>query len=185
MSRSFKVNNTIQDITHSGPVAQELALHKGATLFVSPPVPPGPPFTISPLSMGIIKQAAMGSTIVIDFLDPDDILEQIFTLNKATGAPNGSVARALVKELNFKRVGDCALLHFFACKKLNNGNISVGTDDSSVLIDPAQRTLFNSTGLTKCAGEAILEIRAVNVTPGAEIVSLFVSVFNAFLPDCS
>ena len=182
MSRSFQVNNTTNDITHSGPVSQQLALHKGATLFVSPPVPPGPPFTIGNLSMGIIKQAAMGSTIIIDFLDPDNVENQIFLLDKADGAPNGSVARALIKELNFKRVGDCALLHFFASKKHTVGNIAVGSDDTSVT--GGTPVLFNSTGLGKCGGEAILEIRATSVTPGAETVSLFSSELNAFLPNC-
>jgi hypothetical protein len=182
MNQKFGVNNTIKDITHSGPVSQKLALHKGATLFVSKPVPPGPPFTIGDLSMGIIKQAAMGSTIVIDFLDPDSVLDQSYLMDKATGAPNGSVARALIDQLNFKRVGDCALLHFFACKKLNKGSVSVLSNDSSVTGGPV--ALFSSAGLSKCGGEAILEIRAVNVTPGAETVSLFSPEFNAFQPDC-
>ena len=178
MNHSFQVNNTTKDITNSGPVAQELALHKGATLFTDLGI-----ITISPLSMGIIKQAAMGSTIVIDIINAGGGGFQIYTLNKATGAPNGSVARALIDQLNFKRVGDCALFHFFLCQRLQDlvgiNPIVVETNDTSVI--GAVAILFDSAEASKRGGEAILEIRAVNVTPGAEIVSLFVSDKNAFV----
>jgi hypothetical protein len=177
MNQSFQVNNTIKDITHSGPVAQELALHKGALLIADLSVA-----TNTPLSMGLIKQAAMGSTIVMDFIKIAGGF-QSYTLNKVSGAPNGSVARALIDQLNFKRVGDCALLHFFACNRLEStaglDTVFVQSDDTSVTGGIA--ILFDANSVPKRGGEAILEIRAVNVIPGAEIVSLFVSDENAFL----
>jgi hypothetical protein len=178
MNQKFGVNNTTQDITHSGPIAQKLALHKGATLFTNLSLA-----TLTPLSMGIIKQAAMGSTIVIDIFNKGGGGFQIYTLNKATGAPNGSVAAALVDQLDFKRVGDCALLHFFLCQRLQEldgiNPIAVESDDTSVIGGPA--ILFDSTQVPKRGGEAVLEIRATNVTPGVESVSLFVSDENAFV----
>nr|QBK85310.1 MAG: hypothetical protein LCIVAC01_01190 [Iridovirus LCIVAC01] len=168
----------MKDITHSGPVAQELALHKNATLFTDLGL-----ITLTPLSMGIIKQATLGSTIVMDVINAGGGGFQIYTLNKATGAPNGSVARTLIDQLNFKRVGDCALLHFFLCQRLEFligiNPIVVESDDTSVI--GAVAILFDSIEASKRGGEAILEIRAVNVTPGAEIVSLFVTDENAFL----
>ncbi len=177
MNQSFKINNTTKDITHSGPVAQELALHKGARLIADLSV-----VTNTPLSMGLIKQATLGTTIIMDFIK---ILGgfQSYTLNKAAGAPNGSVARALIDQLNFKRVGDCALLHFFACNRLETtvglDTVCVQSDDTSVI--GGLVILFDANSPAKRGGEAILEIRAVNVTPGAEIVSLFVTDENAFL----
>ena len=175
MNQSFQVNNTIKD---SGPVAQELALHKNATLFTDLSL-----ITNTPLSMGIIKQAAMGSTIVINFINAAGGGFQVYTLDRVSGAPNGSVARALIDQLNFKRVGDCALLHFFLCQRLEDlvgiNPIAVESNDTSVI--GAVAILFDSAQAAKRGGEAILEIRAVNVTPGAEIVSLFVSDENAFL----
>jgi hypothetical protein len=172
----MKVNNTTKDITHTGPVAQELALHKGAILFAD--VTDGT--TTEPLSMGMMKQAAMGSTIFINFSDTSGNGLQNYTLNKATGAPNGSVARALIDQLNLKRVGDCALLHFFACQRLMDvfATVVVVSDDTSVLSNGL--ILYNGDFTLKQGGEALLEIRAVNVTPGAELVFLFVSSKNAF-----
>ncbi len=176
MNQSFGVNNTINDITHSGPVAQELALHKGATLFA---LIGGGFTTFTPLSMGIIKQAALGTTVVINFDDPAGQGTQGYRLNKETGAANGTVAAALVKELLFKRVGDCALLHFYSCQRLTDpeGDVIVLSNDTFVLGSPF---LFNGGTSTKVGGEAILEIRALNVTPGTESVALF-SGDNAFV----
>jgi hypothetical protein len=174
MNQAFGVNNTTNDITHSGPVAQELALHKGATLFAIISAD-----TDTPLSMGMIKQAALGTTIVINFDDVAGGFGQVYTLNKETGAANGTVAAALVKELLFKRVGDCALLHFHACQRLTSGgDVLVVSNDTSVLGIPG--ILFDGLTAGKEGGEAILEIRALNVTPGAESVVLF-SGENAFV----
>jgi hypothetical protein len=174
MNQAFGLNNTTNDITHSGPVAQELALHKGATLFAIISVD-----TDTPLSMGLIKQASLGTTIVINFDDVAGNLGQVYRLNKETGAANGTVAAALVKELLFKRVGDCALLHFHACQRITGGaDVLVVSNDTSVLGSPA--IVFDGTVPEKVGGEAILEIRALNVTPGAESVALF-SGDNAFV----
>jgi hypothetical protein len=176
MNQSFGLNNTTNDITNSGPVAQELALHKGATLFA---VTSGTDVTNTPLSFGSVKQAALGTTIVINFDDPDENGLQFYTLNKETGAPNGSVAADLIDQLLFKRVGDCALLHFYACQRLTDAAlVSIQSDDTSVTGSPA--LLFNGAILAEQGGEAILEIRAVSVTPGAETVALF-SGDNAFV----
>ena len=173
MNQAFGVNNTTNDITNSGPVAQELALHKGATLFADTTT-----VTETPLSMGLVKQAALGTTIVVDFNNPAGTGFQEYTLNKASGAANGTVAADLVKELLFKRVGDCALLHFHACQRLtDDAEVIISSDDTSVMGSPTD--LFNGSP-TKVGGEAILEIRAVSVTPGAESVALF-SGDNAFV----
>ena len=175
-NQTFGVNNTTNDITNSGPVAQELALHKGSTLFA---IIDGGSNTFTALSMGMIKQAALGTTIVINFDDVAGGLGQIYTLNKETGAANGTVAAALVKELLFKRVGDCALLHFHACQRLTGGgDVLVVSNDTSVLGSPT--ILFDGSVPEKVGGEAILEIRAISVTPGAESVALF-SGENAFV----
>jgi hypothetical protein len=176
MNQAFGVNNTTNDITNSGPVAQQLALHKGATLFANTVFIT---VNIEPLSMGTIKQAALGTTVVIDFINPDASGIQRYTLNKKSGAANGSVAAALVKELLLKRVGDCALLHFYACQRfIDIGIVQVESDDTSVIGSPA--LLFDGSNAAKLGGEAILEIRALNVTPGAESVVLF-SGENAFV----
>nr|QBK85308.1 MAG: hypothetical protein LCIVAC01_01170 [Iridovirus LCIVAC01] len=179
MNQAFEVNNTTNDITHSGPVAQELALHKGSTLIADVGS-----LHNTPLSMGAVKQAVLGSTIIVDIINAGGIPGNIqnFNLDKATGAPNGSVARDLVDQLNFKRVGDCALLHFFACNRLPVGSdlVAIGSDDTSVL-QPGNTLLYDGSVAIKRGGEAVAEIRAVNVTPGAEIVSLFVSENNAFV----
>ena len=176
MNQAFGVNNTTKDITHSGPVAQKLALHKGATLFANLTGIE----TITPISMGTLKQAALGTTIVVDFDDTAGDGLQLYTLNKVAGAPNGSVARALINQLNFKRVGDCALLHFFACERLTGtGGVVINTDDTS--ISPDFAILFDGTSFLTVGGEAVAEIRATNVTPGAETVSFFASSQNAFI----
>jgi len=176
MNQTFGVNNTTNDITHSGPVAQKLALHKGATLFANVSI-----FTTrTPLSMGLVKQAALGTTIVVNFINAVGDGLQLYTLNKASGAANGTVAAALVKELLFKRVGDCALLHFFACQRITGeGTVLVQSDDTSVTGSPAP--LFTGVEVGLVGGEAILEIRATSVTPGAETVSLFSGLQNAFV----
>jgi len=174
-NQAFGVNNTTNDITHSGPVAQKLALHKGATLFANVSIFA----TETPLSMGLVKQAALGTTIVVNFNDTAGGGLQIYTLNKEAGAANGSVAADLVDQLLFKRVGDCALLHFFACQRLTGETtVAVQSDDTSVLNSPASLFVGDFAGLE--GGEAILEIRAVSVTPGAETVALF-SGQNAFV----
>jgi len=168
-NQTFGVNNTTNDITNSGPVAQELALHKGATLFA---IIIGGFTTFTALSMGMIKQAALGTTVVINFDDVAGTGEQGYRLNKETGAANGTVAAALVKELLFKRVGDCALLHFYACQRLTEGGkVFIFSNDTSVLGSPVD--LFDGLVPAKVGGEAILEIRAISVTPGAESVALF------------
>jgi len=172
-NQAFGVNNTTNDITNSGPVAQELALHKGATLFAIIDSD-----TSTALSMGMIKQAALGTTIVINFDNVAGSFGQLYTLNKETGAANGTVAADLIDQLLFKRVGDCALLHFFACQRLTGGDVLVVSNDTSVLGSPA--VLFDGQTPGKEGGEAILEIRAVSVTPGAESVALF-SGDNAFV----
>jgi hypothetical protein len=177
MNQAFEVNNTIKDITHSGPVAQELALHKGATLIAD--LAAGLHFT--PLSFGAVKQAALGTTIVVNFINLGGDGAQFFTLNKAVGAPNGSVAAALIKELLFKRVGDCALLHFFACQRLSGDEQAVIISDDTSVLQPSPTFLYIGSVATKLGGEAIAEIRAVDLTPGAEMVSLFVSDNNAFV----
>ena len=176
MNQAFGVNNTTKDITHSGPVAQKLALHKGATLIADT----SSAFEVrTPISIATLKQAAMGSTIIIDVLDPAGTTVQIYTINKVTGAPDGSVARALIDQLNLKRVGDCALLHFFMCQRLTGGEIVIFSDDNNVFFFDA--VLFNFEVFGKEGGEAIFEIRALNVTPGEERVSFFSSIKNAFV----
>ena len=175
MNQPFGVNNTTNDITHSGPVAQKLALHKGATLFANITN-----VSITPLSMGLIKQAALGTTIVVNFDNTAGVGAQAYTLNKASGAANGTVAADLVKELLFKRVGDCALLHFYACQRMTDeAVVIVQSDDTSVLGSPTD--LFDGGTATKVGGEAILSIRALNVTPGAESVVIFGGANNAFV----
>jgi hypothetical protein len=179
MNQAFGVNNTTNDVTNSGPVAQELALHKGATIIADVGS-----LHNTPLSMGAVKQAAMGSTIIVDIINAGGIPGNIqnFNLDKAAGAPNGSVAQALVDQLNLKRVGDCALLHFFACNRLPVGTdlVVLTSDDTSVLL-PGSGLLYDGSSATKRGGEAVAEIRAVSVTPGAEIVSLFMADNNAFV----
>jgi len=168
MNQSFALNNTTNDITHSGPVAQQLALHKGAILFAQLIGPD----TFVPLSMGMVKQAALGTTVVVNFDNTAGSAITSYTLNKEAGAANGSVAKDLIDQLLFKRVGDCALLHFFACQRLEDeGEVRVQSDDTSVTGSPV--TLFVGDQSAKTGGEAILEIRALNVTPGAESVALF------------
>jgi hypothetical protein len=178
MNQAFGVNNTTKDITHSGPVAQKLALHKGATLFADTTVVGD---LCTPISIETLKQAAMGSTIIIDFFDTAGGNAQIYTLNKSPGAPRGSVSAVLIDQLNLKRVGDCALLHFFCCQTLTNGGVQIQSDDLSIQPPPQCLTLFDGTTFTKKRGEAVAEIRALNVTPGAESVFWFNSDFNAFL----
>ena len=168
MNQSFALNNTTNDITNSGPVAQKLALHKGATLFANV----SSADTFVPLSMGMVKQAALGTTVVVNFDNTAGSFIQSYTLNKETGALNGSVAKDLINQLLFKRVGDCALLHFYACQRLTDeGDVNVRSDDTSVTGGPV--ILFVGDQSAKKGGEAILEIRALNVTPGAESVALF------------
>ena len=168
MNQAFGVNNTTNDITNSGPVAQELALHKGATLFA---VTSGFE-TFTSLSMGMVKQAALGTTVVVNFDNTGGRFIQSYTLNKEAGASDGSVAKDLIDQLLFKRVGDCALLHFYACQRLTDeGEVNVRSDDTSVTGGPV--ILFVGGVSEKVGGEAILEIRAVSVTPGAESVALF------------
>jgi hypothetical protein len=164
MNQSFGINNTTKDITHSGPVAQQLSLHKGATLFTDMNID-----TVISFPFGMIKQAALGTTIVIDVLNAGGGGQLVLVLGTAA---------SLVKELNLKRIGDCAILHFFAC----NFEKAPGTD--RVVVDSIDvnvvgfATLFSSAGPAK-GGEATLEIRATNVTPGAEAVTIF-SGENAF-----
>ena len=175
MNQTFGINNTTNDITNSGPVAQELALHKGATLFADLSSD-----NTEPLYIGSTFQAALGTTVVIDFFNTGGGNTKTYTLNKEAGAANGSVAADLVKELLLKRIGDCALLHFWACVRLPTGTdeIEVSTDDTSVTGGPV--TLFIGNDATKLGGEAVLEVRATSVTSGAETVSLF-SGENAFV----
>jgi len=168
------LNDTTNDITHNGPVAQELALHKGATLFA---ITDGA--NLEALSMGTVFQAALGTTVVVDFSNLAGAGTQVYTLNKEAGAANGTVAADLVDQLLLKRVGDCALLHFHACERLTStALVSVQSDDTSVTGSPA--VLFDGGTAGKEGGEAVLEVRATSVTPGAETVSLF-SGDNAFV----
>ena len=64
MNQAFGVNNTTTDIPNSGPVAQELALHKGATLFADLSAD-----STEPLYIGSTFQAVLGTTVVIDFFN--------------------------------------------------------------------------------------------------------------------
>nr|QBK85387.1 MAG: hypothetical protein LCIVAC01_01960 [Iridovirus LCIVAC01] len=173
-NQQFGVNDTTNDITHNGPVAQELALHKGATLFA---ITDGA--NVEALSFGTVKQAALGTTVVVDFSNLAGAGTQVYTLNKEAGAGNGTVAADLIAQLLLKRVGDCALLHFHACERLTSvSTISVQSDDTSVTGSPA--ILYAGALAPKVGGEAIIEVRATSVTSGAETVSLF-SGENAFV----
>jgi hypothetical protein len=167
MNQAFEINNTTKDITHSGPVAQELALHKGAKVLVDMNVSSQNPFPIS-----MMKQAALGTTVVVDILNPGGDALVDFIIGPIVPPPPGSVARALVKELNFKRVGDCALLHFFSCnfaKNMTGDTIRVFSQDLHISGGPI---LFFGGVANKRGGEAVLEIRVTSLTPGIETLEL-------------
>jgi hypothetical protein len=167
MSQQFEVSNTVNDITNAGPVAQEIALHKGALIPVDLSVA-----STQPLSFGSLKQAALGTTIIINFQADGD--ETVFlTLNKKTGAANGTVARALQEELLLKRIGDKALCHFYSSNfppLSMDGDLRVSSDDTSVT--PANIILFQGMLPEKARGEAVLEIEATAVPPNAPTVRL-------------
>lgn len=166
MNQQFGINNTTNDITNSGPVAQQLALHKGATLFADMDTD-----NVIPFPIGMVKQGALGTTIVIDIINAGGGM--LTTLVLGTAAD-------LVDQLLLKRVGDCALIHFFSCnfdKGVSADAIRVDSNDASVV---GIATLFSGAAATDRGGEAILEISATSVTPGAETVVIF-SGNNAFV----
>jgi hypothetical protein len=165
MNQAFGINNTTNDITNSGPVAQQLALHKGATIFADMNIVGN----VINFPIASLKQGALGTTIIVDILNPGGG-------NLTTLAIGPSIAD-LVDQLSLKRVGDCALIHFFSC------NFDKGVTTDTIRVDSgvgAPATLFAGVAATDRGGEAVLEIRATNVTPGAEAVTLF-SGNNAFV----
>jgi hypothetical protein len=167
MSQQFEVLNTVNDITNAGPVAQEIALHKSALITVDLSVA-----STQPLSFGMLKQAALGTTVIMNVTNDGD--ETVFlTLNKKAGAANGTVARALQEELLLKRIGDKALCRFYLpiFPPLSmDGDIRVSSDDTSVT--PANTILFQGMVAEKERGEAVLEIEATSVPPNAPTVKM-------------
>ena len=172
MSQEFEVLNTVNDITNAGPVAQEIALHKGALITVDLSVA-----SSLPLSFGMLKQAALGTTVIMNVTNDGD-KTAFLTLNKKASAANGTVARALEEELLLKRVGDKALCHFYlpiSPALSMDGAIRVSSDDTSVTGTPI---LFQGMVVEKGRGEAVLEIEATAVPPNAPTV-LITSAENA------
>jgi hypothetical protein len=170
----LKINNTLgNNITKSGPVAQTIALHKGAVLNANTTSA-----GTAPLSFGSLKQAALGTTIIVHSIAIGGF-EFDFTLNKKAGAADGSVAEALQKELDLVNVGDTALCRFFLSGfqlVVPANKIGVTSDDTSVTGSPA--ILFEGPSPDN-NGEAVLEIVATAVPPAAPTCSLF-SAENAF-----
>lgn len=170
----LKINNTLgNNITKSTPVAQTIALHKGAILNADTSSA-----GTEPLSFGSLKQAALGTTIIVHSIAIGAFTFD-FTLNKKAGAPNGTVAEALQKELLLVNVGDTALCRFFLSgfQLVSPTNfIRVTSDDTSVTGSPA--VLFEGQS-SENSGEAVLEIVATAVPPAAPTCSLF-SAENAY-----
>jgi hypothetical protein len=170
----MKVNNTLgNNITKSAPVAQTIALHKSAVLNAN-----SSSAGTEPLSFGTLKQAALGTTVIVHSIAIGAFTFD-FTLNKKASAANGSVAQDLQKELDLVNVGDTALCHFFLSgfQLVSPANfIRVTSDDTSVTGSPA--VLFEGQSAEN-SGEAVLEIVATAVPPAAPTCSLF-SAANAY-----
>jgi hypothetical protein len=166
-----KVLDTLNDVTQIGPLAQKIALHKGARI----PIDLSTSGTVfQPISFGTLKQAALGTTVIID-VTATGKQDFRFTLNKEAGAADGSVAEALQKELLLNTVGDTALCRFYKSGPvLTEGEISVTSDDANVLFNVARNKLFDLAA-EKVRGEAVLEIRATSVPPNVRTVQLLVA----------
>lgn len=172
-----KVVDTLNDVTQIGPLAQQIALHKGAQLAPIDLTVGG----TAPLSFGTLKQAALGTTVILTISDGN--VNFTFTLNKEAGAPNGSVAEALQKELLLNRVGDTALCRFYKSGAALTlvGRVGVTSDDTLVLFNTDRNNLFEFDP-KKVRGEAVLEIRATSVPPNVRTVELTVAN-NAYSPS--
>jgi hypothetical protein len=166
-----KVVDTVNDVTQIGPLLQQIALHKGARI----PIDLSTSGTVlEPISFGTLKQAALGTTIIID-VTATGKQDFRFTLNKETGAADGSVAEALQKELLLNRVGDTALCRFYKSgEALAEGEISVTSDDANVSFNVLRNKLFD-LATEKVRGEAVLEVRATSVPPNVRTVELIVA----------
>ncbi len=164
MNQDFSVSNTTTDVTHVGPLAQELALDRNAsiTLDQSLVAPKGNP----PLSIATIKQAALGTSVVLR-IDPAGFNVTNLTLDLPAAGVAGDVASALVSQLGLLRQGDAVTVNF-ALFTSAGATINLTSTDANVIGLP--QILFGafSTGLSLVA----IELAVVGTTAVPPVVRI-------------
>jgi hypothetical protein len=109
MSQSFTISNTTSDISHIGPLVQELSLDISACISIDQTLPTNT--GDQPLTIAAIKQASLGSSVTIR-ADPAGVNQQNLTLNLPAGGAAGTIAQALVSELGLLRQNDGVTIDF-------------------------------------------------------------------------
>ena len=131
----FGVSNTTTDVTNVGPLAQQLSIAGPSVLTISTAAP-----TLIPINFAELKQATLSGVSVN--ITPSGGATSDFTLNKKPGAPNGSVASALIREFNFARgLGSSALLKFHNFSNFA-GTVRLSSDDTFLSIQGTPINLF-------------------------------------------
>ena len=129
MNQDFTVSNTTTDVTHVGPLAQEIALDKNASITIDQATLA--PVTI-PLTIAAIKQAALGTSVTLRPINLDGTVVAL-VLNKAVGAADGSVANALVGQLGLIRQNDGVTVNFACFSTDAFAAINLASDDANIL----------------------------------------------------
>ena len=157
MNQEFSVSNTTTDITHVGPLSQQISLDKNASITLDQTIT-----TLTgnvPLTMAAIKQAALGSSITIR-PDPAGGNIQNLTLNKAVGAANGSVSSALASQLGLTRANDGVTINFAVFAQPPWAAIGVSSDDTFITTGPVALFPANTPGI----GYLAIELSTVGTT---------------------
>lgn len=153
MNQDFSVSNTTTDLTHVGPVAQEIALDKNGSITLDQTLAANA--GDAPLTIAAIKQAALGTSVTIR-PDPVGANVQDLTLNKAVGDADGSVASALVSQLGLLRIHDGVTVNFACFSTAAFAAISLSTDDANILGGPLVLFAGGAEGLALVSFELTL-----------------------------
>jgi hypothetical protein len=159
MNQDFAVSNTTTDVTHVGPLAQEIALDKNGTISLDQSiVAPGGD---QPLTIAAIKQAALGTSIVLR-ADPAGANVANLTLDLPAGGVAGDVASALVSQLGLLRQNDGVTINF-ALFTSTPADINLTSTDPNILGLPQALFSVGAAGLALVAIE--LAVVGTSATP--------------------
>jgi hypothetical protein len=140
MNQDFAVSNTTSDISHIGPLVQELSLDKDGCITLDQTLPANT--GDQPLTIAAIKQASLGTSLEIR-ADPSGPNEQNLTIDLPAGAGAGTVASALVSQLGLTRQNNGVSINFVVYLPTTPA-VNLTSTDPNVLGVPL--TLYSAGG---------------------------------------
>jgi hypothetical protein len=170
MNRNFAVSNTTSDISHIGPLIQELSLDKNGCITLDQTLPTNT--GDQPLTIAAIKQAALGSSVTIR-ADPSGTFQQDLTLNLPAGGVAGDIASALVSELGLNRQNDGVSVDFVVYNP-TLAPIDLTSTDPNILGPPLQLYGLSGDGITTLG----IELATVGTATTPPVIRLSVKTMS-------